>query len=268
MKEKFIKLILEKLSSNEDNYSRQFLESNSEVGTRYLIVDDLLPEDLCNSIHSKFPSLDSMRFMNSFREKKYTTKNLSQSDSILRDITFAFQDVRVVALIESITSIRNQVPDDSLYAGGLSTMTFNNYLMPHLDNSHNEERSLYRTLNLLYYVTPNWKIEYGGNLQLWDSKVMKNVTIHSKFNRLVLMETNPSSWHSVDKVNTDGERSCVSNYYFSPISPTGNHYSNVTSFSALPDQKFLRLWSKIDAFGRQILRLLIPRGIGKKDTYE
>jgi Rps23 Pro-64 3,4-dihydroxylase Tpa1-like proline 4-hydroxylase len=31
------------------------------------------------------------------------------------------------------------------------------YLRPHLDNSHDKNRKRYRVVNLLYYVTPDWR---------------------------------------------------------------------------------------------------------------
>ena len=262
-----VNLISKKLESEKLILSEKFQESSRHVGVRYVAIDDLLPIELCNEIYLKFPKVDKMRLMSSFREQKYTSKNFDEFDPILAEITFALQDPEVVRLIETITGIKDQTADSSLYAGGLSAMTKNNFLGPHLDNSHDGDRQLYRTLNLLYYVTPDWDVDYGGNLELWDQKVNDNVTIHSKFNRLVLMETTPSSWHSVSKFKSEQTRYCVSNYYFSPQSPTGKDYFNVTSFSALPSQRLLRVWSKFDSFGRQMIRSFIPRGVGKKDTF-
>lgn len=94
-------------------------------------------------------------------------------------------------IISDITGIKGLIPDDMLYAGGLSRMEEGQYLNPHLDNSHNKDRSLYRVVNLLFYVTPNREIEDGGNLELWDNGIhSKQRTIHSKFNRLAVMITN------------------------------------------------------------------------------
>jgi len=55
-------------------------------------------------------------------------------------------------------------------------------------------------------------------------------TIFSNFNRLVVIETNKTSWHSVCQVKVDKIRCCVSNYYYSSISPDYNEYFHVTSF--------------------------------------
>ena len=268
MRKNLVSLIVKKLSLESSTLEKKFQDSINEVGVRYLAIDNLLPENIAKEIYSKFPSLDEMRYMSSFRENKFTSKNFDNHEPILTDITFALQDPEVLSQVEKITNISNQTSDPTLYAGGLSAMTKNNFLSPHIDNSHNSNKEQYRTLNLLYYVTPEWELENGGNLQLWDLNLKNNVTIHSKFNRLVLMETTPTSWHGVNKVNLDRSRFCVSNYYFSPNSPTGNDYFNVTSFSAPLSQPLRRFTGKFDSFLRNSLRRIFPSGIGREDTYK
>jgi Rps23 Pro-64 3,4-dihydroxylase Tpa1-like proline 4-hydroxylase len=83
------------------------------------------------------------------------------------------------------------------------------FLNPHIDNSHDGERKRYRRLNLLYYVSPDWKIENGGNFELWDDERINQKTLTALTNRLVVMETNKISWHSVSPVTTDRPRCCV-----------------------------------------------------------
>lgn len=268
MKEQLVQLICDRLLRDEDRIARDFAESVREVGVRYAAVDDLLPDDIARRIHAAFPAPESMRLMDSFRERKYTSKSFERFDPLMADITFAVQDPRVLAIVERITGIRDQVPDAKLYAGGLSAMATGHFLGPHIDNSHDGERRNYRTLNLLYYVTPDWTLENGGNLELWDRKVQRQTTIVSRFNRLAIMETNPWSWHSVSPVRADRVRCCVSNYYFSPRSPTGQDYFNITAFSARPEQKLLRLVTWADGHLRQTLRTLVPKGLGRKDVYE
>ncbi|WP_245667214.1 2OG-Fe(II) oxygenase [Leptospira tipperaryensis] len=267
-REKLVSLILSKLSSKKEELKRDFQESIHEVGVRYCFLENLLPEEIANRIQTVFPKKHEMRLMDSFREKKYTSKNFDQFDPILKDITFAIQDKRVIQLVEEITGIIAQRPDPSLYAGGLSLMVKGNFLNPHIDNSHEMTRTMYRTLNLLYYVNPNWSLEKGGNLELWDPRVKRSVTVESKFNRLVMMETNPWSWHSVSPIKVNENRICVSNYYFSEISPIGKEYFNVTSFNGRPEQKLRRLYSSVDNMLRNFLRLMKRDGLGKKDVYQ
>lgn len=267
MKTKIIERICERLRQDKDVLKEQFSHNDNEIKTRYLVIDNLLPNELAHNIYSVFPATNQMRRIKSFREEKYTFKRLEETPNLLKDITFAIQSPEVVRLVEDITLISKQEPDISLYAGGLSSMVKGDFLNPHLDNSHDSHRKRYRTLNLLYYVTPDWKVEYGGNLELWDKNVKKCITIPSNFNRLVIMETNRSSWHSVSPVKHDGKRCCVSNYYFSDISPEGIEYFNVTSFSARPEQKFRRVRACVDNYLRNAIRYIKKGGFGKKDIY-
>ena len=269
MEKILIDLICQRLDKERDSLSEQFIQSSNAVGTRHLIIDNLLPDDIAVTVYNAFSEGDSSwRSLNSFREKKLTTKSFDDFPVILKQITFALQSKNVINRIEKITGIKNQEPDPYLYAGGLSKMVQGNYLHPHIDNSHDKDRNLYRTLNLLYYVTPEWVLENGGNLELWDQSVQEKVTIVSKFNRLVIMETNRYSWHSVSKILVDTPRCCVSNYYFSNTSPHKEDYFHITEFLARPDNYLVRPIFKLDALLRTGVRLLFHKGLGKKDIYK
>jgi hypothetical protein len=115
-------------------------------------------------------------------------------------------------------------------------MEKDDFLNPHLDNSHDGDQEKYRIIHLLYYVSPNWQQEYGGNLELWDTKVSIPTEIHAKFNRLVVMETNNISYHSVNKVRFDGRRVCVSNYFFCKDSSNLKQFKHVTTFHGRPEE--------------------------------
>lgn len=141
----------------------------------------------------------------------------------------------------TVTGGGSLVGDPSFYASRVSVMSRGDFLNPHIDNSHDGDPRLYRALNLLYYVSPGWRREHGGNLELWDGKVRTLRTIDSHFNRLVLMETTPQSWHSVSRVQVDQPRYCVSNYLFSAMPPTGVPYRHVTTFTGRPDEPAKRL---------------------------
>lgn len=267
MKEQLIQLISSRLAAERSRLAEAFRASAARVTARHCLIDDLLPEDVARRIHAAFPEPSRMRLMRSFRETKYTSKQFDEFDPLLADVTFAIQSRPVIEEVERITGIAQQVPDPRLYAGGLSMMGQGHFLNPHIDNSHDGDRRVYRTLNLLYYVTPDWSLESGGNLELWDDSVRTQETIVSRFNRLVLMETHPRSWHSVSPVMVDRVRCCVSNYYFSPRSPTGRDYFNVTSFSARPEQPVRRLVASADNVLRSAIRAVKADGLGRKDVY-
>lgn len=268
MHQTLVRIISQRLEQNANVLEKMFSRRNGKIPTRFLIIDDLLPTGLARDIYHSFPNKEQMRRLSSFRERKFTYKQLDNTSELLKEITFAIQSPEIVARVEKITKIPHQQPDSSLYAGGISMMTLGDFLNPHIDNSHDSDRHRYRTLNLLYYVTPDWKPEYGGNLELWDENVREAETIPSKFNRFVIMETNRNSWHSVSPVTHDGQRCAVSNYYFSEKSPEGEEYFHVTSFSARPEQVFRRALARFDSFVRNGLRFIFRKGMGKSDIYK
>lgn len=257
----YAEIIIQRLRENLEVYKQEF---NSDGRINSCIIDDLLPEELAQQIYDAFPSVEEMKTYKSLRENKRITVQMDMYHPLLEEIVFAFQDERVIKIVEEITGLKEMMPDSNLYAGGLSLMSNGNFLNPHLDNSHDNDKENYRVLNLLYYVTPNWQLENGGNLELWDKGMsQKQRTIHSKFNRLVLMITNKTSIHSVSKVTLDEKRCCVSNYYFSAKPAEEDQYFHVTSFYGRPEEPVKNIILRADAFLRQTIRKIIGRRIMK-----
>ena len=253
-------LIFERLDHEKDRLRSQFRNSDSGIG--HLFVDEVLPADIALKINEAFPKPQQMVLKKSLRENKYVAAQMNLYNPLLEEIIFAFQDKRVVDVVGEICNIKHPIPDENLYAGGISMMGKKQFLNPHLDNSHDKDRSLWRVLNLLYYVTPEWEEAYGGNLELWPKGLdEKQITIHSKFNRLVIMETHNDSLHSVSPVVFDGYRRCVSNYYFADSPLLDSDKFHVTSFRGRPENKIADLVLRADTFLRMTLRKVFKKGI-------
>jgi len=252
-------LILPKLAADKQKMKEEFAVKG-RINTCY--IDDLLPENIARDIYNAFPSPEEMAIHKSIRENKRIAAQMDLYNPLLEEIVYAFQDERIVKIVEEITGIEQMMPDEHLYAGGISLMAKGNFLNPHLDNSHDNDRENYRVLNLLYYVSPEWKLENGGNLELWDNGVKnKQRTVLSQFNRLVLMITNKSSYHSVSKVAAEGKRCCVSNYYFSKVPAESKEYFHVTSFYGRPEEPVKDVILRADALMRNFVRKITRKRI-------
>lgn len=258
--------IAQRLTEEKVILQKRFLESNNQVGHAYL--DNVLPLEIATACANRFPKPSDMRELKSMREYKYVSAQMDKHDAFLEEVLYAFQDNRVVALIKEITQINGLLPDESLYAGGLSLMKKDNFLNPHLDNSHDNAMQKWRVLNLLYYVSPDWKLEYGGHLELWRHGVKDEpVVLESKFNRLILMATHQRSWHSVNKVVVDKSRCCMSNYYFSDTPLTNEDRTHITLFKSRPEEKLKGIILHADAFLRTMVRKVFKKGIRKNPHY-
>jgi Rps23 Pro-64 3,4-dihydroxylase Tpa1-like proline 4-hydroxylase len=227
----------------------------------HVVLDKVLPESLAMSIRQAFPEGSTMQTRKSLRELKHVAAQMNHYNALLEEALFAFQDPRVVELVGQITGLRDLEPDEKLYAGGISMMSTGHFLNPHIDNSHDKERARYRVLNLLYYASPDWQLANGGNLEVWPRGVEhEQITIESRFNRMAIMVTNKTSWHSVSPVTSDALRCCVSNYYFSRHPADVSEYFHVTSFRGRPDQPVRDLVLRADAALRMGIRKLFPKG--------
>jgi Rps23 Pro-64 3,4-dihydroxylase Tpa1-like proline 4-hydroxylase len=252
-------LILEKLVVNKVELKKEF---NQKGRINSCVIDNLLPEEVAKEIYEAYPSPEEMALHKSMRENKRIAAQMDLYNPILEEAVFAFQDQRIINIVEEITGLKGMIPDEYLYAGGISLMATGNFLNPHLDNSHDNDRENYRVLNLLYYVTPDWDLNNGGNLELWDSGMGEpQRVIHSKFNRLALMITNKTSIHSVSKVTALGKRCCVSNYYFSKKPAEASEYFHVTSFYGRPEEPVKNVFLRADAFLRQMVRQITGKRV-------
>lgn len=214
---------------------------------KHFFIDDLLPANDAVKISRSFPDPDQLSLKSSLRERKRTGVEVNRYASCIGECLFAFQHPQVIEAIAEITGLEGLEADPSLYASGISLMGKGDFLNPHIDNSHDGDRARYRLLNLLFYVSPDWQLENGGNLELWDEKIRQPHTILSRFNRLVVMLTNHTSWHSVNQVRVDAPRLCVSNYYFALKPASERAYLNVTTFAGRPEEIIKRPLLKLDA---------------------
>jgi Rps23 Pro-64 3,4-dihydroxylase Tpa1-like proline 4-hydroxylase len=231
----------------------------SSAPVSHFVLDDVLPTQWTRQIRAGFPQPDAMELKKSLRELKYVAAQMDRYDRILEESIFAFQAPGVVARIEAITGLAALEPDSMLYAGGISLMAPGHFLNPHIDNSHDRMRQRYRVLNLLYYVSPDWPEDRGGNLELWQEGLGRPpTTVVSRFNRLVVMITHKKSWHSVSRNLAAANRCCISNYYFSERPIGAVHYYHVTEFRGRPEQPVRDLALRADNWVRTVIRTRLP----------
>lgn len=259
-REEIAKIIFKNLHANKKILKKQYASSKNEIGFFYL--DNLLPENIAREISDKFPNLRDTVKRKNLKELKYTAFQMDKYKALLEEVIYAFQDKKIVEIISEICNLTTIYPDDNLYAGGLSLMEKGNFLNPHLDNSHDKDRNRWRVLNLLYYVTPDWRLENGGNLELWPNGIKNDpITIISEFNRLVVMATHKRSWHSVNKVEKEAIRYCVSNYYFSDNPLLESDEFHVTTFRGRSSEKVKDVLLQIDNTLRSSLRKIFKKGV-------
>jgi Rps23 Pro-64 3,4-dihydroxylase Tpa1-like proline 4-hydroxylase len=124
--------------------------------------------------------------------------------------------------LHALTGINSLYADYGLHGGGQHMHGRGGKLNVHLDYSIHPKIDLERKLNLIIYLTPGWRKEWGGELGLWshdqNSNQPKDVIkkIVPIFNRAVIFDTTQNSWHGLpDPIDCPQEvtRNSLASYY-------------------------------------------------------
>ena len=98
--------------------------------------------------------------------------------------------------LEKITGISGLISDWKFQGGGCHKTERGGRLSIHTDYQKHTETQLHRRLNMLVYLNPNWKDEWGGGLQLVDFETRKvSKVVSPKFRRMILFNTTNRSLH-------------------------------------------------------------------------
>jgi hypothetical protein len=106
-----------------------------------------------------------------------------------------------VAWVSQLTGIPNLITDPMLEGGGLHQSGPGGYLNVHTDFSiHHFHKNWHRRVNLILYLNPKWREEWGGSIEMWERSREKQMTrCAAKYapllNHALIFTTNEDSLH-------------------------------------------------------------------------
>jgi Rps23 Pro-64 3,4-dihydroxylase Tpa1-like proline 4-hydroxylase len=125
--------------------------------------------------------------------------------------------------------------------GGMHVTGPHGRLDVHVDFNVIPQRRLHRRLNILVYLNPEWRDEWGGHVELWDRDVRRCYhSLKPRLNRCVVFETSETSFHGVSAVRCpEGieRRSFAAYYYTREPPPRWDGKMHSTIFRARPDER-------------------------------
>jgi hypothetical protein len=213
----------------------------------YVVIDDFLEPEAVREVAASYPTFDqalrdgfAFNFVN--EQRKVQICDSKKFPDPVRRLNEAISSPEFLSQVESFTGIPRLLADEELGGGGMHLTGSGGRLDVHVDFNRIEHRQLFRRLNILLYLNPDWKDDWGGQIELWDSKVK---TCHEsalpKLNRCLIFETSEISYHGVRPVTAppDVVRRSFAAYYYTREAPSHwNGQSHSTIFRARPDEKF------------------------------
>ena len=212
----------------------------------HIVIDNFLPETLLEEILEEFPKpgqIDWQAFQTP-AEKKLASKNEQQMGDATRLLLYNLNSSTFITFLEALTGIDGLLPDPHFIGGGLHQIERGGFLKMHVDFNRHTQLRLDRRLNFLLYLNKDWKEEYGGYLELWDSKMTQcEKKILPVFNRCVVFSTTDFSYHGHPEPLTCPEgwsRKSLALYYYSNGRPAEEILGtpHTTIFQARPQENF------------------------------
>jgi Rps23 Pro-64 3,4-dihydroxylase Tpa1-like proline 4-hydroxylase len=199
----------------------------------HIVLDNFFDPSLMDGILSEFPAPGQIRWQrfDNAQEIKLASAAESAFGPITRLLLYHLNSITFLDFLSSVTGIDNLIPDPRFEGGGLHQIVRGGKLGIHADFNKHRDYGLDRRINLLLYLNKNWKEEYGGHLQLWNSDMTRcEAKISPLFNRVVVFSTTDFTFHGHPDPLQCPEtvtRKSLALYYFSNGRPqeeiTGDH---------------------------------------------
>ena len=203
----------------------------------HIAVDDLLPTSSAHWLSEAFPDEAKLQHVRSLSKNMHLSRALAPLSEPLQELLTALQAPSVTRLLGDIIGVRDLTPDHKLDASGLVSLRRGGFENPHLEASHNAAGDKYCVLKAIYYLSPDWRLADGGQLELWEDGLDRLPTVTlAKFNRLTLVAMHERSWHSINRVNAKRPRRALVHSYYAPEPLARQAYKHGVSFRGRPDQ--------------------------------
>lgn len=246
----------------------------------FFSLDNFLEQDFAERVLAGFPSYESAtKLGRTFQAVNERGKvQLTDSDKFapaVKELNEALACQEWLDVLSYVMDVPKLRPDDQLIGGGMHQTGPRGHLDVHVDFNYIKDRDLHRRLNILIYFNKDWKLDWGGNVELWDKDV--KICHHSLspiFNRCVVFATNQISYHGVTAVQCPegGSRKSFAAYYYTAEAPAGwDGQVHSTIFKARPTETSKR-WLEMPLENlkrsfrqkRQAVTNIIKKGLGRK----
>ncbi len=188
----------------------------------HISLDNFLPQNIAETISNEYPQISNLNSSYKFHDnenvRRYLLEDTRYFSNNLKFFAAAISSRSFLLFLETLTGIKALIPDPYLMGGGAMMTGAGGFLNVHVDFNWNQKLQVWRRCNVLFYLTKDWRSEYGGNLELWSvdgkSKVKE---IEPLFNRVVIFDTTSESYHGQpDKINTPKNifRNVFSAFYY------------------------------------------------------
>ena len=208
---------------NDDHYIEELHQKFiSAEPFEHIIIPNFLNADFIQEITKHFPKVnEKWHHYNNPIEIKFAYDNIYQLEDCIKNYFNVLSTEEITKVFRKITDIEELEFDPYLHGAGLHAHPRNGRLNMHLDYEKHPYSNKQRRLNVILYLSEDWKQEWNGHSELWN-KDMTECVVKSpvNFNTCLIFKTNEISWHGLPEKIQCPEgllRKSLAYYYISPL---------------------------------------------------
>lgn len=191
----------------------------SKTPYHYACIDDFLPAGILERVREEALAQEEKGAEHaSDNEKLKTSYNPDRLPPYTKALFHALNARPMIQFLENMSGIKGLIPDPYYMGGGIHRTNTTGFLSIHADFNHHTIMNVERRLNLLIYLNPDWKEEYGGSFEVWTNDMSEKVAGFAPImNRMCCFSTGDDTMHGnpepVNHPNGDPRLSIALYYY-------------------------------------------------------
>ncbi len=165
----------------------------------HIFLKGLLEPATASLLEAEFPqpNSDAWTHYQHQNENKHGMTKRQFFPANLGDLTDALNSTVFTEWLSRLTGIADLIADPELDGGGLHQSSTGGYLNVHTDFSHHHyNKDWKRRVNLILYFNDGWNEQWGGAIELWDSRMQGRVASYPcLLNHCLIFNTDNHSYH-------------------------------------------------------------------------
>jgi Rps23 Pro-64 3,4-dihydroxylase Tpa1-like proline 4-hydroxylase len=229
-----------------EHYQRDF---QSSPPFPHVVIENFLTPEFASELLDSFPTFERGNYIGDDGKAggKSILAKIRQVGPAYARLDDAIKSPEFLKALSTITGIPDLIYDPWYLGGGTHESRNGVSLDTHVDFNYHPSERWHRRLNLIVYLNPIWKDEWGGCLEIFRDPHADNrpsQLFGPAFNRCVIFETSERSWHGFDQIrlppeHADLTRRSIALYFYTkdrPAEETAGRHTTYYVKRQLPDR--------------------------------
>jgi Rps23 Pro-64 3,4-dihydroxylase Tpa1-like proline 4-hydroxylase len=166
----------------------------------HIQIDNMFSSSMLEKLVTEIPSITDSHWVyeNNDQIQKYNLRSAVELGDTGFQLTAFLHSAAFLYFLSELTGIWELLPDPYLQGAGYHMMPRGGKFDVHADRNTAYETGLTRRLSLIIYLNKDWKPEYGGQFELWNSDATsREGVVQPLFNRTLIFEIADQNFHGV-----------------------------------------------------------------------